>query len=192
MTQADSVHSTPPTNTSANNPLESPEKPQDSLYLPTPVTPEEAFQAIGRLRKAARAEIERLIDWLDSTENHMEREPDDEGDEAELEPSLGSFDRMVDQSKAWRQGNLLEPPEVDAELDDCDDEEADEPEIGADDEPSLCGINAECKGNDEDREQDLGSFDRMMDQTKFNRTADLKYSTFGGWPVEGGEVDLSA
>jgi hypothetical protein len=29
----------------------------------------------------------------------MEREPDDEGDESELEPSLGSFDRMSDQSK---------------------------------------------------------------------------------------------
>jgi hypothetical protein len=40
MTQADSVHSTPPTNTSANTPLESTEKPQDSLYLPTDISPE--------------------------------------------------------------------------------------------------------------------------------------------------------
>jgi hypothetical protein len=56
MTQADSVHSTPPTNTSAIDDLQSPTKPPEDaqerpLYLPTDVTPEELFQAIGRLRK---------------------------------------------------------------------------------------------------------------------------------------------
>ena len=35
MPKADSVHSTPPTNSSANIPLGGTEKPQDSLYLPT-------------------------------------------------------------------------------------------------------------------------------------------------------------
>lgn len=46
------------------------------LYYPTPVTPEEAFQAIGQLRKDARDEIDRLLRFLDETDDHMEREPD--------------------------------------------------------------------------------------------------------------------
>jgi len=44
------------------------------LYIPTDVTPEELFQAIGRLRKEARDEIDRLIRFLDETDNHMELE----------------------------------------------------------------------------------------------------------------------
>src|SRR5260370_753544 len=80
-----------------------PATPEPAIYYKTPVTPEEAFQAIGRLRKEARDEIDKLIRFLDETDNHMEREPDDEADESELEQSLGSFDRMADQSKAWRQ-----------------------------------------------------------------------------------------
>jgi hypothetical protein len=40
----------------------------------TPVTPEEAFQAIGRLRKEARDEIDRLIRFLDDTDNHSPRQ----------------------------------------------------------------------------------------------------------------------
>jgi len=46
-----------------------PAKPQDaSLYLPTDITPEKLFQAIGRLRKEARDEIDRLIRFLDDTD----------------------------------------------------------------------------------------------------------------------------
>jgi hypothetical protein len=47
------------------------------LYFRTPVTPEEAFQAIGRLRREARDEIDRLIRFLDDTDGHMELEQDD-------------------------------------------------------------------------------------------------------------------
>ena len=50
------------------------ERPADSagaLYVKTPVTPEEIFQTIGRLRKEARDEIHRLLAFLDATENHM-------------------------------------------------------------------------------------------------------------------------
>ena len=60
MTQANSVHSTPPTNTSA-----------DPLYLPTDISPEQLFRAIGKLRKDARDEIDRLLRFLPETENHM-------------------------------------------------------------------------------------------------------------------------
>ena len=72
-----------------NMPLDNPGKPVEGAYYPTSVTPEEAFVAIGRLRKAARAEIERLIDWLDSTDNHMEREPDEDELDASF-PESGS------------------------------------------------------------------------------------------------------
>ncbi|MDO8400772.1 MAG: hypothetical protein Q7T45_23435 [Bradyrhizobium sp.] len=105
MDQADSVLSTPPTNTSAIEHPQSPDKPHGEaratpLYFRTPVTPEEAFQAIGRLRKEARAEIERLLNFLDDTDNHMELEPDGTDDEdsdpgedgADDEPSLGSHE----------------------------------------------------------------------------------------------------
>jgi hypothetical protein len=59
MTKADSVHTTPPTNTSANDP--------GPPYRRTDISPETFFQALGRARRAARDEIEQLIDWLDST-----------------------------------------------------------------------------------------------------------------------------
>jgi hypothetical protein len=35
-------------------------EPMEALYLPTDVSPEEVFKAIGRLRKEARDEIDRL------------------------------------------------------------------------------------------------------------------------------------
>jgi hypothetical protein len=91
----------------------------EGIYLPVDVTPEQLFQAIGRLRKEARDEIDRLVRFLDETENHMELE--DEADDSEMEPSLGSFERVVDQSNAWQQrgefcsGNDAEQDEADAE-----------------------------------------------------------------------------
>jgi hypothetical protein len=116
MSPSDRVLGTPPKSTSANTPLEPPAESGGELHYKTPVTPEEAFQAIGRLRKEARDEIDRLIRFLDSTENHMELEPEDEGDDAELEqddpgeddglsePSLGSIgDHHFDQGR-WSQG----------------------------------------------------------------------------------------
>jgi hypothetical protein len=82
MDQADSVHSTPPINTSATDQdIHAPESPQDALYLPTNVTPEEKFQAIGRLRKEARDEIDRLIRFLDKTDDHVSRELEDSIDD---------------------------------------------------------------------------------------------------------------
>jgi hypothetical protein len=86
-------------------------------YVKTPVTPEEAFQAIGRLRKEARAEIDRLIRFLDETDNHMELEPEDEGDDSELEnddaaeddgtaePSLGSLGDHHPNQERWATGS---------------------------------------------------------------------------------------
>ena len=44
------------------------------LYYPTDVTPEQLFQEIGKLRKEARDEIDRLIGFLDKTDDYMFRE----------------------------------------------------------------------------------------------------------------------
>lgn len=67
MTQADSVHSTPPLNTSATTLLERPAESAGARYRRTDISSEQFFQTLGRVRRAARDEIERLIDWLDST-----------------------------------------------------------------------------------------------------------------------------
>jgi hypothetical protein len=91
-------------------------EPAGALYVKTDISPEQIFQAIGRLRKEARAEIDRLIRFLDETDNHMELEPEDEGDDSELEdddpaendlddePSLGSLDHHHSQER-WAAGN---------------------------------------------------------------------------------------
>ena len=73
--------------------LERPAQPAGALHYKTPVTPEEAFQAIGRLRKEARDEIDRLIRFLDKTDDYVSRELEDAADDNpidddELEPSL--------------------------------------------------------------------------------------------------------
>ena len=44
MTDADSVHGMPAANTSANNPPDGPDSPQDSLYLPTDVSQRKCFR----------------------------------------------------------------------------------------------------------------------------------------------------
>src|ERR1700694_3637897 len=67
------------------------------LYIPTDVTPEELFQAIGRLRKEARDEIDRLIRFLDESDNHMAIEDcaidDDPCDTDEFEIADGTTNR---------------------------------------------------------------------------------------------------
>jgi hypothetical protein len=141
-----------------NTRTQPPAEPQDApLYLRTDVSPEQVFQAIGRLRREAREEIDRLIRFLDDTDNHMEREPDDEGDDSEIEPSLGSFDRTMDQSKAWRQSAGELCFSIDAEQDDADNEDSDpaEPSLG-----SVGDVHFDqerwAHGNSRDLEQDDG------------------------------------
>ena len=155
-----------------------------ALYRRTDIPPEIFFQALGRVRRAASDEIERLIAWLDSTIDVDEDSAVDDGpcDGDDFEPSLGSFDRMSNQIRAW-QGGICD---IDAELDKCDDEESDEPEDGADSEPSLGSTTdglylgpdpgtIDCEGDEhdgrepddegddwEDREPSLGWPERMV------------------------------
>jgi hypothetical protein len=98
------------------------------------VTAEEAFQAIGRLRKEASDEIERLIRFRDETENHMEREPEDVGDGdcdledgADDEPSLGSHEIREAGAVSYLHHYVSDGCDMlaDCEQDDCDREDDD-------------------------------------------------------------------
>jgi hypothetical protein len=121
MAQVDSENSTA---VPAKPTAEAPESPANALYLPTDTTPEELFQAIGKLRKEARDEIDRLIGFLDKTDNYVSRELEDSIDDGphdddELdgpengedeqsepdEPSLGAFEGHDDQSVSWKCSN---------------------------------------------------------------------------------------
>jgi hypothetical protein len=96
------------------------------LYRRTDISPEDFFQVLGRARRAARDEIERLIEWLDSTIDVDEDSAvDDEGcdGDTDAEPSLGSCDRLSNQIRGW--GAAGTGADVDCELDDCDREDAD-------------------------------------------------------------------
>jgi hypothetical protein len=115
--------------------------PEPAIYYKTPVTPEEAFQAIGRLRKEARDEIDRLIRFLDETDNHMEledsiddnphdEETDDNGEDNEddglSEPSLGSSaDVHLDQER-WAAGDRRDLEQDDGETGIADQDGLDE------------------------------------------------------------------
>jgi hypothetical protein len=120
---------------------------KDSLYLKTDVSPEDLFIAIGKLRIEARREIDRLIQFLDKTDDYVSRELEDD-DDWELvgddEPSLGSFDRMTNQEKSWLK--CERDPSVygwsggvDLEQDDADSEDAD-PDEAKQQPPEMGGV----------------------------------------------------
>jgi hypothetical protein len=99
-----SKHVPPPTGTPIAAPVE---KPQEALYVNTPITPEEAFHAIGRLRKDARDEIYRLIWFLDKTDDYVSREL--EHDEGNDEPGA-TTNRPLDRLTEWRTNPRLGGP----------------------------------------------------------------------------------
>jgi hypothetical protein len=110
-----------------------PGTPQDALYFRTPITPEQAFQAIGRLRKEARDEIDRLIRFLDKTDDYVSRELEDGVDDSPCDDD----EREASFSGVGADGavNLLGF--------DSDELEADSVRGGdAEAEPSLGAINA--------------------------------------------------
>lgn len=122
-------------------PIRTPEDSAGALYFKTDIPPEEVFKAIGRLRKEARDEIDRLIRFLDDTENHMEREPEDEGDDADLEdddpgeddglsePSLGSIgDTHHFDQERWATGGTKD---LEDEHDGAEPDDDGEPSLGS-------------------------------------------------------------
>jgi hypothetical protein len=106
--------------------------PEPAIYYKTPVTPEEAFQAIGRLRKEARDEIDRLIRFLDNTDDYVspeledsiddnphDEETDDNGEDNEdadpAEPSLGRSGDLHLNQERWAAGSRRDLEQDDAE-----------------------------------------------------------------------------
>lgn len=96
-----------------------------------------ALRRVSKLRQKASDEIERLLAFLDASDPYVQTEAEPNGDELDVsyphggprlmtgnleddEPSLGSFDRMTDQSRAWSTRDTSEA--VDAEHDTADDE----------------------------------------------------------------------
>lgn len=180
------------------SPLERPADSAGELYYPTDITPEQAFQAIGRLRKAARDEIDRLIRFLDETDNHMELEQngdeadasypegsqrltghpneDDEPSGDESEPSLGSRTNgeHSDQSQ-WGKGAA---DDMEDEHDGAEPEDDSEPT--EDNEPSLAWPEAYCLGigglgYDTDREEG-GGYRRPQNRTDLHTTLAVEQS----------------
>jgi hypothetical protein len=96
-----------------------------------------ALGALRRLRREARDEITRLIQFLDESDEYVMTEREEEADLEEVddtEPSLGSFDRMMNQDKSWKQVHGETVAEIDAELDRADDE----PSLGAPEQHPIC------------------------------------------------------
>lgn len=95
------------------------------------------------LRPRARELIESLVNYLDAAGGDADADGDDDLEQVgDDEPSLGSFDRMTDQTHAWRGGNY----DPDAEVDDCDREDCDPdeakqqpPEMGGAADPKASG-----------------------------------------------------
>ena len=84
----------------------------------------------------------------------MEREPDDEGDEGEAEPSLG----WTEQEARW--GRHAWSADIDAELDSCDDE----PSLAAPNQYNGGGQTDWAAGTKDDREGDGCADDREGDE----------------------------
>jgi hypothetical protein len=117
--------------------------PEPAIYYKTPVTPEEAFQAIGRLRREARDEIDRLIRFLDKTDDYVSREledsiddnphdeeTDDNGEDNEdadpAEPSLGSIGEANLSQERWAVGSRYDLEQDDGETGIADQDGLDE------------------------------------------------------------------
>jgi hypothetical protein len=89
----------------------------------------ESINTLVRLRREAREEISRLIEFLDASDEYVMTELEDDADLEEggdSEPSLGSFDRMVNQEKSYAQSFGAFVPAFDAERDDAESGIADE------------------------------------------------------------------
>ncbi|MCK1447248.1 hypothetical protein IVB34_40190 [Bradyrhizobium sp. 2] len=130
-----------------------------------------ALSDLARLRKEASAEITRLIAFLDASDPYVMTELEDDisaelEDGGDTEPSLGSFDRMTNQEKSYRQVSHCAFLPVDGEKDDADDE----PSLGSC-EPSLGGYDQTrwAAGDRRDLESDptesgIGDHDGLLEQ----------------------------
>lgn len=110
------------------------------LYFPTDITPEQLFKAMGKLRRAARDEIERLISFLDSTSADADDEDDVREPSEDDEPSLGFSSGGYLPEIQWQEGRAFHMNAdggTDLEDEHCGAEPEDDSEPDVDGEYSL-------------------------------------------------------
>lgn len=145
MIEADSVHSTPPTNTSANN--------QEKALARQEAKRQRALKRIAKLRRKASDEIDRLLAFLDASDPYaateLEAAVDDvpcDGDD-DSEDSLGSVGGNQTRWSAGDAGDREGDGCADDREDVCEDEGAEhdgaEPDV---DEPWLGWTEAYAQG----------------------------------------------
>jgi hypothetical protein len=130
----------------------------------------ESINTLRRLRKEARDEISRLIRFLDESDDYAMTELEDDDsclleDGGDSEPSLGSFDRMVNQERSYRKIVGEFGAALDAEQDDSDLE----PSLGSCDPPMWGGDQTHwAAGSRDDREREddtgIGDMDGSLEQ----------------------------
>ena len=136
-----------------------------------------ALKAVALIRKEASAEVERLIALLDriGPDPDLEENGDNDADVSEHEPSLGSVDNFLNQTKWAAGGGNDTEHTIDREGDEHDGRESDT------DEPSLGSVDNNIDqrswalGMDDDREHEhdgkepsLGApISSINDQTKW-------------------------
>ena len=114
MTQADCVHSTPPTNTSPIEPclpppVGIPRRYREQLHIALAIAGSHPLAHLMRLRDEAAAQVERLLAFLDATDgceddedicdledDHDGREPEGPEDDPS-ESGIGDFDGLQEQ-----------------------------------------------------------------------------------------------
>ena len=144
---SDRVPGTPPTNTSADTPLEeTPAESTRSLETGLAIQQREretTLRDLARLRKEASAEIERLLVFMDASDPYASAELEENGDEdedsdpgedgADDEPSLGSHEIREAGAVSYVARAVCGGGEYyqDCEADDCDreDDDPDEPKL---------------------------------------------------------------
>ncbi|MDB5626936.1 MAG: hypothetical protein JWR73_2738, partial [Tardiphaga sp.] len=148
-------------------------------FVRTDISPEDLLKALGRLRREAAAEIERLIDLLDEIDPDPDLEP--AGDE--LEPSLGAIEAHP-AGDSWRTRRGVVRDEVGAQLGWADARAGDDREISEDVQEGEDGEDCEPNVDDElsgdEHEPALGAFDRLFNQDHgWRQTLGVK----GRWPA---------
>ena len=117
------------------------------LYYPTGVTPDDFFDAIGKLRKEAEIEVDRLLSFLDHLDE-AELEVD-----ADFEPTLGSaisgYGSEAYDQEEWGHSN------------DADEREGSDPDL----EPSLGWTATGAHGTDDDREDEHDDSEPLLGAT---------------------------
>ncbi|PSO30523.1 hypothetical protein [Bradyrhizobium sp. MOS002] len=146
-------HVPPPTGV----PLDGPELTQDALDRRLAIQQRErerTLRRLRRLREKASTEIDRLLEFLNASDDYVQTELEqddlDEEDGTENEPSLGALDHPMNQTDAWT------PYQGFAWMVDCEqDPSDDEPALGWHDDPHGFADMA-SRGPHED-EPSLGS-----------------------------------